>query len=88
MIEINATIIVKLEKIDYRATKEVPIVFYYKDGSGDPGSPAECDIEAIWIKLKDRKGNEIEVDISEYVDTEKVGDAILEELSEQNDREL
>ena len=88
MIEVKAVIMVKLEQVDNKATKEVPPVFYYRDGSGDPGSPAECEVQAIWIKLKDRKGNEVEVDISGYVeDFEPIENEILKELSEQDDRE-
>ena len=86
MIEVNATFIVKLEDIDYKATKGETMVMYYKDGSGHPGTSPECEVHAVWVKLKDRKGNDIEVDISEYLDdTDVVEEKILSELTEREE---
>jgi len=36
-------------EIEYRYTPEEPMVMYYADGSGYPGSPAEIEIYNIFL---------------------------------------
>jgi hypothetical protein len=84
VIEVQQNLIIDLADIDYKATKAEPMVMYYRDGSGYPGSPAECEVHAVWMKLKDSKGNDVRVDILPLIqDEDALGDLILEELDKE-----
>lgn len=41
-------------QIEYRVTSGTPPVWYYPDGSGDPGTPDECElIDAVCVSFTD-----------------------------------
>ena len=87
-IEVSQNLIIDTADVEYKATKGEPMVMYYKDGSGYPGSPPECEVQAVWRKLKDREGRDVYVDILPLIDdTDDLENKILEELSQGEEDE-
>lgn len=74
---------VDLSDIDYEATPFVPGRKYLSNG--DPGYPdegGEIYVYHVWTKLKNRKGEEIDVDILPLLDEDEVVEGVGEDLAD------
>ena len=53
----------------------------WTESNGDPGTPgiaASIEIYTIWAVLKDRNGNSIDVDVTNFIHTHHIESKILE----------
>ena len=59
--------------VEFNFQPEEPVVMYYKDGSGDPGCPANVDNVSVYWKTRKfnssiLKWEDVEIDVTDLMD--------------------
>lgn len=87
--EFNGDLCVECE-LEFEITPGEPMVRYYADGSGYPGSPAEVELIAVYVdSITDIDGNDVMTDalvaeVNDHIfhNLEKFEDDALESINE------